>query len=194
RSRTRPNPPSRQSRRSTVSTQFEGQIAIVTGAAAGIGNAIATHLAERGARIVGVDISETLTEALEALPGTGHLALPADISDQAAAADAVQRAERELGVPQILVNSAGVGLFRSGAAAGIGNAIATHLAERGARIVGVDISETLTEALEALPGTGHLALPADISDQAAAADAVQRAERELGVPQILVNSAGVGLF
>src|SRR5699024_822071 len=45
-----------------------------------------THLAERGARIVGVDISETLTEALEALPGTGHLALPADISDQAAAA------------------------------------------------------------------------------------------------------------
>lgn len=97
-----------------MSTQFEGQIAIVTGAAAGIGNAIATHLAERGARIVGVDISETLTEALEALPGTGHLALPADISDQAAAADAVHRAERELGVPQILVNSAGVGLFGPG--------------------------------------------------------------------------------
>ena len=97
-----------------MSTQFEGQIAIVTGAAAGIGNAIATYLAERGARIAGVDISPALPEALEALLGTGHLALHADISDQAAAADAVQRAERELGVPQILVNSAGVGLFGPG--------------------------------------------------------------------------------
>lgn len=97
-----------------MSTQFDGQIAIVTGAAAGIGNAISAYLAERGARIAGVDIAPTLADTLEALPGTGHLALHADISDQGAATDAVQRAERELGVPQILVNSAGVGLFGPG--------------------------------------------------------------------------------
>lgn len=97
-----------------MSTQFDGQIAIVTGAAAGIGNAISAYLAERGARIAGVDIAPTLADTLEALPGTGHLALHADISDQGAATDAVQRAERELGAPQILVNSAGVGLFGPG--------------------------------------------------------------------------------
>lgn len=97
-----------------MTRQFEDQIAIITGAAAGIGHAIATHLAERGARIVGVDISPALADALEDLPGAGHLALSADISDQAAAADAVERATRDVGAPHILVNSAGIGRFGPG--------------------------------------------------------------------------------
>jgi NAD(P)-dependent dehydrogenase (short-subunit alcohol dehydrogenase family) len=37
---------------------FAGKIAVVTGAASGIGYTVAHHLAERGARIVGIDLNE----------------------------------------------------------------------------------------------------------------------------------------
>ena len=43
-------------------TPFTGQVAVVTGAASGIGEAIAIHLAERGARIAGVDIAPALAD------------------------------------------------------------------------------------------------------------------------------------
>lgn len=94
-----------------MTTEFTDRIVIVTGAAAGIGNSIAVHLAKRGARIAGVDIAPTLAEAVASLPGTGHLAVTADISDAAAASDAVSRIASELGTPQVLVNSAGIGRF-----------------------------------------------------------------------------------
>jgi len=94
-----------------MSTDFTGQTAIVTGAATGIGNSIAWYLARHGARIAGVDIAPELAEALAGLPGEGHLAVTADVSDPAAASDAVGRVATGLGTPHILVNSAGVGRF-----------------------------------------------------------------------------------
>lgn len=97
-----------------MSTDFTGQIAVITGAAAGIGHAIATHLAERGARIAGVDIAPTLEEALDGLPGEGHLAVRANIADAAEASAAVSRVVADLGTPRILVSSAGIGRFAPG--------------------------------------------------------------------------------
>ncbi|MFC7455985.1 GolD/DthD family dehydrogenase [Brachybacterium sp. GCM10030267] len=97
-----------------TSHDFAGQIAIITGAASGIGHAIATHLAERGARIAGVDIASGLDEAVAALPGAGHLPVSADISDADAASEAVSRVTTELGAPHVLVNSAGIGRFAPG--------------------------------------------------------------------------------
>ncbi|GAA1294470.1 GolD/DthD family dehydrogenase [Brachybacterium alimentarium] len=97
-----------------MSTDFTGQIAIVTGAAAGIGHTIAARLAEQGARIVGVDIAPALADAIGGLPGEGHLAVSANIADASAAAGAVDRVVAELGAPTILVNSAGIGRFAPG--------------------------------------------------------------------------------
>lgn len=97
-----------------MSTDFTGQIAIVTGAAAGIGHTIAARLAEQGARIVGVDIAPALADAIDDLPGEGHLALSANIADASEAAGAVDRVVAELGAPTILVNSAGIGRFAPG--------------------------------------------------------------------------------
>ncbi|MGP5051497.1 GolD/DthD family dehydrogenase [Brachybacterium alimentarium] len=97
-----------------MSTDFTGQIAIVTGAAAGIGHTIAARLAEQGARIVGVDIAPALADAIGDLPGEGHLAVSANIADASEAAGAVDRVVAEIGAPTILVNSAGIGRFAPG--------------------------------------------------------------------------------
>lgn len=86
----------------------QGRIAIVTGAASGIGAAIAHHLAERGARIAGVDIVAGLDDAVAAWPGEGHTAHRADLTDPKAARSVVDDVVRSLGTPDILVNSAGV--------------------------------------------------------------------------------------
>lgn len=97
-----------------MSTDFTGQIAIVTGAAAGIGHTIAARLAEQGAWIVGVDIAPALADAIGGLPGEGHLAVSANIADASEAAGAVDRVVAEIGAPTILVNSAGIGRFAPG--------------------------------------------------------------------------------
>ncbi|GAA1310602.1 MAG: GolD/DthD family dehydrogenase [Brachybacterium sp.] len=97
-----------------MSTDFTGQIAIVTGAAAGIGHTVAARLAEQGARIVGVDIAPALADAIGGLPGEGHLAVSANIADASEAAGAVDRVVAEIGAPTILVNSAGIGRFAPG--------------------------------------------------------------------------------
>ncbi|WP_422116310.1 GolD/DthD family dehydrogenase [Brachybacterium sp. UNK5269] len=97
-----------------MSQDFTDQIIVVTGAAAGIGSAIATHLAERGARIAGVDIAPTLDETIAALPGAGHLAVSANIAEAASAQGAVNRILAERGIPRALINSAGIGRFAAG--------------------------------------------------------------------------------
>ena len=85
--------------------------AVITGAASGIGLAVAHRLAAGGAVIVGIDRSDDLPEALKELPGSGHLPVRADVTDREAVSRAVDELVAEVGVPQILVNSAGVALL-----------------------------------------------------------------------------------
>lgn len=86
-----------------------GRRAVVTGASSGIGIAIAHRLAAAGARIalVGRE-AEALEAACAELPGSGHLAIAADIrsrSEMTAARDAVEAA---FGALEIVVANAGV--------------------------------------------------------------------------------------
>jgi 3-oxoacyl-[acyl-carrier protein] reductase len=87
------------------------RVAIVTGAARGIGEATARKLAADGLAVAVVDLDEaacasTVTEIHDA--GGTALAIGADVSDAVAVAAAVERTVAELGAPTVLVNNAGV--------------------------------------------------------------------------------------
>jgi NAD(P)-dependent dehydrogenase (short-subunit alcohol dehydrogenase family) len=88
--------------------RLEGRVAVVTGAARGIGRAIALAYAREGARIVGVDLdAEGLGEAIaeiEAMGGTG-LARTADVADAGAMQSIIGEAATVLGRLDILVNN-----------------------------------------------------------------------------------------
>lgn len=90
---------------------FDGRIAVITGAASGIGATVAEHFAQRGARIVGVDLNDAVSSVLAELPGEGHHGIVADLTDPAAATRVIDEAVEVVGTPHILVNSAGVALL-----------------------------------------------------------------------------------
>jgi len=92
--------------------RLEGRTALVTGAASGVGRAVAARFAREGARVALLDkADEAVLEAVvEEIGGAGARAigLVADVSDAAAVDDAVARAAREIGPIGIAVNAAGI--------------------------------------------------------------------------------------
>lgn len=87
---------------------FAGQAALVTGAAGGIGLAIAARLAAGGARVVIADRDEArLQEAARSLPADA-IPLAGDIGAEASAEDLVARAVAAAGSLDIVVNNAGI--------------------------------------------------------------------------------------
>ncbi|MFG2442826.1 3-oxoacyl-ACP reductase FabG [Nocardia fluminea] len=85
--------------------------AIVTGAARGIGAAVARRLAADGFAVAVIDLDEAagkpVVAEIEAAGGRA-IAIGADVADEAAVDAAVERVAAELGAPTVLVNNAGV--------------------------------------------------------------------------------------
>jgi len=82
---------------------FQNQIALVTGAARGIGRATALTLQSRGARVVATDVSEAVHE----LQAEDIVTLTGDIAEEATAIRSVGLAVERFGALDILVNNAG---------------------------------------------------------------------------------------
>ncbi len=92
--------------------RFEGQVAIVTGAAEGLGFGIAQRLGGEGARITVVDVNSDLAQqASDALArqGVSSEVVPGDVGDEETARQAVRRSVDCWGRIDILVNNAGLG-------------------------------------------------------------------------------------
>jgi NAD(P)-dependent dehydrogenase (short-subunit alcohol dehydrogenase family) len=89
--------------------QLDGKIAVVTGAARGIGRAFAVRLAQLGADVALVDILDCSDSVAEmASTGRRALAIKADITSPEAVRGIADRVRRELGDAHILVNNAGL--------------------------------------------------------------------------------------
>ncbi len=83
-------------------------------------------------------------------------------------------------------------IFITGAARGLGLAMARQLAEAGARIGLIDVdADALARALEQLPGGGHASAVADVADEAAVEIAFEQLEQSLGGVDGLINNAGI---
>jgi NAD(P)-dependent dehydrogenase (short-subunit alcohol dehydrogenase family) len=78
---------------------LEGKVCVITGAASGIGAESARYFAEKGATVVGVDLSEG---------AEGALSLRADVTDEAQVRGMYERAREEFGRIDVLFNNAGI--------------------------------------------------------------------------------------
>jgi 3-oxoacyl-[acyl-carrier protein] reductase len=89
--------------------QAATRVAIVPGAAGGLGIAIAQTLHRQGCRIAAVDLDEARLAVLaKAFPGDQFRAFPADVADSKAVKAAVEAIASSFGPPLVLVNNAGV--------------------------------------------------------------------------------------
>lgn len=92
--------------------QFDGKVAVITGAASGFGRAFAKKGAELGMKLVLADIDgDALSDVVESLTAAGAdaIGVPTDVSDGAAVEALAQRTLAAYGKVHLLFNNAGVG-------------------------------------------------------------------------------------
>jgi 3-oxoacyl-[acyl-carrier protein] reductase len=92
--------------------RFDGRVAVITGAARGIGFGTAQRFAAEGASVAILDLDESAAQEaagrLELTDGAKAIGIGCDVADSAAAEAAVERVVTELGAIHILVNNAGI--------------------------------------------------------------------------------------
>ncbi|APW37780.1 3-hydroxyacyl-CoA dehydrogenase [Rhodoferax koreense] len=113
--------------------QIQGQTALVTGGASGLGEATARELARLGAKVVVLDRNQALAEKVAA--EIGGVACACDITDTASVNAALDQAEGAVGQARILMNVAGIG----GAKRLVGKDGSPAPLEDFARVVGVNL-------------------------------------------------------
>ncbi|MDF3839190.1 SDR family oxidoreductase [Cupriavidus basilensis] len=91
-----------------MSNRVEGKIAIVTGAASGVGREDALLLAREGARVVLTDLNEEAGHAVAREIGDAAIFVPHDIASEAGWQQVMKRTQERFGTPGVLVNNAAV--------------------------------------------------------------------------------------
>lgn len=143
---------------------YQGKVAIVTGAASGIGKALATELVGRGATVVVSDIAAEeagrVADQLARRTGPGRaVAATLDVTDAAAVEDLVGRTATEHGGIDILFNNAGIG---------VGGEVRELSAAHWQRVLEVNLWSVINGVNAAYPrmiaqGRGHIVNTASLS-------------------------------
>ncbi|MEV7232740.1 SDR family oxidoreductase [Streptomyces sp. NPDC051020] len=157
----------------TVTSDFEGMSALVTGGASGIGAAVATLLLERGARVAVLD-----RETAGAPEGT--LAVKADVTDDDAVREAVDRAAAELGSLHTVVSNAGIGSIGT---------VEDNADEEWTRVLDINVLGMVRTARHALP---HLRRAAADRPGAVSITHTCSIAATAGLPQRALYSASKG--
>ncbi len=108
---------------------FAGKVALVTGAAGGIGEAVTRLLADRGGRVMMADVRLGRSQTIAAAIGASAESVQLDVSNEAEWTDAVARTLDVFGRLDILVNNAGVfetGLLETTSQESFGRMIAVN--------------------------------------------------------------------
>lgn len=126
------------------SYDLSGRVAVVTGGAQGIGLAVATRLAQSGARVILWDMRADLVDDAAAALGHGASGRVVNITDYAAVESAVAAAEADHGRIDILVNSAGI--------AGPNAPLDEYPLDAWRQVIEVDLTGTFHVNRAVLPG------------------------------------------
>ncbi len=93
----------------SVGAGLDGKGVIVTGAAGGIGRAVAEAFAQTGAKVMAVDLDQAkVDEVVSGLAGSGHIGVAANLGDLAGHAGLVERARSAFGNLYVLAHTAAV--------------------------------------------------------------------------------------
>src|SRR5215468_4656357 len=91
-----------------MDNEFAGQIAIVTGAASGLGLAISKKLHASGAQIAMLDLNEAALQPVLKELGKNAFAFPIDLTREGDVLELIERIGNQFGKINVLVNSAGI--------------------------------------------------------------------------------------
>src|SRR5215472_15067985 len=126
--------------------RIEGKVALVTGAAQGLGEATARLFAGEGARVAVTDINfagvSVLAEALNAEHAGCALAIAHDVTREDQWIAAIDAVKRHFGGLHVLVNNAGIGLTRD---------FETITLEEWRRVHAIDLDGVFLGCREAIP-------------------------------------------
>jgi len=162
---------------------LEGQRAVVTGGASGIGRATARRMAEEGATVAVLDINgDAAGECARDIGGTAHVA---DVSDPDGLRDAVDAAAAAMGGITILYNNAGIGGM---------SPLAEWEPEEWHRLITVNLTGVYLGFRAAVPhlrasGGGSIVSTASISGTRPAAGEAPYSAAKAGVAAITASAA-----
>jgi NAD(P)-dependent dehydrogenase (short-subunit alcohol dehydrogenase family) len=90
--------------------KLRGRVVVITGAAGGIGRALALRCAAEGARVAATDLQEDALERVGSELGSGHLVVAADVTGSGAVESLIERVEADLGPVEVFFANAGVAI------------------------------------------------------------------------------------